>query len=277
MSHLGLSDCWGKTSAAVDKLFKRSSNGHMERVVGKFRAVRVTKANSALYKQTIDVIARGECGTAKTAPDPLLDWVYAKRTEGICKPLSEEPSAHRLSWFQFVAAFMVDFGVKRGGTYALVDPACRKVVAAAVTAPPKTVHNPVLTCHQTDLRRAGMDMAIQVLTHPRMKVLGGWQHHMQEQLGFGSKFLEVMIFATTPELQGRGYGSALLRFLCELADADGAPSLLETAGTRNTTFYAKKGGFKEYARMPVATFKHEGGGVGMLRPAQKNERLPPIC
>ena len=239
----------------------------MERSVGKFLVMRVTR-DSPLYKNTVDVIARGECGTTKTAPDPLLDWVYSKRTEGICKPLPDEPSEHRLKWFRFLAAFMVDFGVKRGGAYALVDPKSRQVVAGAVTAPPRSVHNIVLTCHQTDLRKAGMDMAIQVLTHPRMKALGGWQHHLQEQLGFGSKFLEVLIFATTPEFQGRGYGSALLRFIGELADADGVPCALETAGTRNITFYAKKGGYKEYARLPVASFKHEGGGVGMLRPAQ---------
>ena len=268
MSHLGLSDAWGSTSAAVNKLFTKSRSGYMERKVGKYRVYQVTR-DGPLYKQTVEVIARGECGTSKTAPDPLLDWVYTKRTDGICKPLPEDPSEHRLNWFRFLAAFMVDFGVKRRGSYALVDPESRRVVAAAVTAPPKTVHNPVLTCHQTDLRRAGMGMAVEVLTHPRMKGLGAWQHHVQEKLSFGNNFLEVMIFATAPELQGRGLGSALLGFLGEIADTDGVPCLLETAGKRNTTFYAKKGGYKEYARLPVGSFTHDGGGVGMVRPANK--------
>jgi len=268
---MGLSDCWGSTSAAVDRLFTKSSKtGFMERDLGGLRVLRVTEPDSPLYTKVVDVIARGEAGTAKTAPDPLLDWVYTERKEGICDPLPEEPSVHRLAWFRFLAAFMVDFGIKRGGTYALVDPESREVVAATVTAPPQTVHNLVYTCHQTDIRKIGMEMAAQVLTHPRMSVLGKWQHHVQEKLGLGSNFLEVMIFATAPEVQGRGYGSHLLRFLGDVADADAVPSLLETAGTRNTTFYAEKGGYEQYCHQAVATFTHEGGGVGMLRRAQQS-------
>lgn len=267
MSHLGLSDCFGTSSAAVQKLFTRSSQGFMERDMGRFIAVQVPM-ESSLYNKTIDMIARGECGTAKTAPDPLLDWVYADRKPEdtcICKPLPEDPDSHRLAWFRFLAQFMVDFGCKRRGTYALLDKKTKQVVAGAVTAPPFTVHNAVFTCHQADLRRAGMPMAVEVLTHPRMSVLGSWQHHTQEKLGLKNAFLEVMMFATAPEFQGQGCGSALLRLLGDIADADGATSLLETAGEKNTTFYSKKGGFEEYDRQTITTFKHNGGGVGMLR------------
>ena len=268
MSHLGLTDCWGTNSSAVDKLFTSQSNGTMERVEGKYRVVRVTE-HSAMRKDVVDVLARGECGTSSTAPDPLLDWVYGNRAEDVYKPLPAEPTAHRLGWFRFLADFMVQFGCLRGGTYALVDPETRKVVAATVTAPPYTVHSSVLTCHQKDLRKAGMGMAVEVLTHPRMKTLGIWQDNMQNKLGLGNKHLNVIMFATAPESQNRGCGSALLRFLGEVADADGVPSLLETAGTKNMSFYASKGGYEEYARQPVKSFTYEGGGVGMRRPARK--------
>lgn len=51
------------------------------------------------------------------------------------------------------------------------------------------------------------------------------------------------MFATSPEYQGRGCGSALLGFLGEVADADGVVGYLETAGVRNETFYEMKGGY----------------------------------
>ena len=114
-----------------------------------------------------------------------------------------------------------------------------------------------------------MGMAVEVLTHPRMKTLGHWQDNIQNKLGLGNKHLNVIMFATAPECQNRGCGSALLRFLGEVADADGVPSLLETAGTKNTKFYSSKGGYEEYARQPVKSFTYEGGGVGMRRPARK--------
>ena len=265
MSHLGLSDCWGKTSTAVDGLFTASGKGYMERDLGDgFSVMRVT-SGSKLYKKTVDCIASGECGSTTTAPDPLIDWVYTKRSEGICEPLVADSSSHRREWFQFFAAFLVDFGIKRGGTYALVNKASGDVVSATVTAPPRTVHNVTHTCYQGDLRKAGMKMAIEVLTNPSMTALGTWQHHTQGKLGLGNNFLEIVVFATAPEWQGRGCGSMLLRFLGLLADTDGVISLLETAGSRNTTFYSKKGNFEEYSRDSIKSFVHEGGGVAMLR------------
>ena len=71
MSHLGLADPWGKNSAKVDALFK----GGQRDLGGNFVVVRIFE-NSPILNTVIDVIARGECGTTKTAPDPLLDWVY---------------------------------------------------------------------------------------------------------------------------------------------------------------------------------------------------------
>ena len=74
------------------------------------------------------------------------------------------------------------------------------------------------------------------------------------------------MFATAPEYQGKGCGSALLQFLGLVADTDGVVSYLETAGVRNTTFYSKKGGFNLVGKSPVANFTSDGGGVAMLRP-----------
>ena len=80
------------------------------------------------------------------------------------------------------------------------------------------------------------------------------------------------MFATAPEYQGCGCGSALLQFLGEVADTDGVVGYLETAGNRNTSFYANKGGYQEIERSPVASFKNEGGGVAMIRPFPCNTK-----
>jgi len=114
-------------------------------------------------------------------------------------------------------------------------------------------------------QKAGMEMAIEVLANNmRNRVLGTWmgQAHGAE----AGQHLELVIIATTPGCQGRGAGTALLRFLGDVADADGVPTHLETAGARNAGFYAAKGGYHEVHRSAVATFDHEGGGVAMQRP-----------
>ena len=65
----------------------------MERDLGgNFIAVHVHETSS-LLPQVIDVIARGDCGTTMTAPDPLLDWVYhGVREQGTFDKLPEEPT-----------------------------------------------------------------------------------------------------------------------------------------------------------------------------------------
>jgi GNAT superfamily N-acetyltransferase len=47
--------------------------------------------------------------------------------------------------------------------------------------------------------------------------------------------------AVEPQAQGRGIGSAMLRFALERASADGLPLFLETGLARNVTYYARFG------------------------------------
>lgn len=272
MAHLGFSDCWGSTSSAVDALFTQQNNGSLERAVGDFRVVRVDEA-SPLLPEVIDVITRSECVTTTTAPDPLLDWVYSARTQGVCGPLPKSPSSERVAWFRWLSTYCVHFAISRGGLYALVDPDSGHVVAAAATGPPRTVSFCRMSGEEMgiNIRRAGMSLAPEILCHNlRMKSLGMWQYNSQEKFCPGGNYLYVVMFATRPEWQGRGCGSALLRFLGDVADADGVVSFLETAGCRNTSFYSKKGGYQEVERSPIATFEHEGGAVAMRRSPQQS-------
>ena len=118
-----------------------------------------------------------------------------------------------------------------------------------------------------NIREAGMSIGQDILANNmRMRALGQWQHGVQESQGLGgtTNYLYLVMFATAPEAQGKGYGKALLNFLCEVADADGVPAFLETAGARNIGFY-NTGGFEEVERSPCAGFTLDGGGSGMLR------------
>lgn len=238
--------------------------------------MRVDQEASPFLPEVIDVISRSECGTTSTAPDPLLDWVYDGPTEGACAPLSTEPSPHRQAWFRWLTTYLVYFGINRQSLYALVDKESRKVVAAAVVGPPRTVAFDRSGDEMgRNIHKAGVGMAIEVLVENlRMRSLGTWQHkHLPAS---GSNFLYISIFATAPEWQGRGCGSALLQFLGEVADADGVVSFLETAGVRNATFYAEKGGYEVVAREPLASFKHDGGAVSMRRlPGAVPQQRPP--
>lgn len=266
LNKLGFADPYGSTSAAVDALFIRGRRDLPDgRVV-----LRVSDDDEGLLEATIDCLARSECGTVSTAPDPLLDWVYAPRKASeVYQPLGAPPPPHRLRWFRWLVAYSAYFALARNGLYALVsadDP--RKVLAAAVTGPPGTIPYGRMSGGEMGdwCQQAGMEMAIEVLAHNmRNRVLGTWQG--QAHPDGDRPHLELVIFGTSPESQGGGLGSALLQFLGEVADADGVPTHLETAGSRNIGFYALKGGFTEVHRSPVASFEHEGGGVAM-------ERLP---
>ena len=269
MAHLGLSDPWGTASAKVTALIPRGERQLTDRV----KVVLVTEHHKSLLAQCIDILTQAECGSTKTAGDPLLHWAYCG-AEGVCDQLAHEdaPSQHRLAWFRWMAVYTVYFGVSRKGTYALVDIASNRAVSAAVTCPPRTVSfSKSYEEMGINIRRAGMQMGQEILCNNlRQKTLSQWMAEAEQQchplLNRGNYFY-VSMFATHPDYQNQGCGSCLLSFLGDVADADGVPSYLETAGLRNVTFYTKKGGYQEALRTPVASFKHEGGAVAMVRPA----------
>ena len=108
MSHLGFADPWGECSQKVFSLFKRGPLGLPEYDLGgNFTVVHISKRGGAqVLSQAVDVVARGECGSAQTAPDPLLDWVYeGLRDQGTFEKLPQEPSKDRQAFFWWLSDY----------------------------------------------------------------------------------------------------------------------------------------------------------------------------
>jgi GNAT superfamily N-acetyltransferase len=234
---------------------------------GNYLGVRIMHPSQA----AIDVVARGECGTKTTPGDPILDWVYngcREDQQDHFKPLAEEPGNARKYWFNWLVDYTIRFGTNRDGCFGIVDKKTGKLCAAAICCPPRCIgFNRSGDEMGMNLREAGMAMGPTILVENfRMKSLGVWMAN-NEPSNLGNNFWYINIFATAPEYQGKGCGSALLRLMGEVADADGVPSYLETAGIKNTTFYSKKGGYEITTKSHIASFKGDGGGCGMLRPA----------
>uniref|UniRef100_A0A0G4HTX4 N-acetyltransferase domain-containing protein n=1 Tax=Chromera velia CCMP2878 TaxID=1169474 RepID=A0A0G4HTX4_9ALVE len=255
------------TSEAVNALFDESGS----RVCGKFKALRIRDMNHPDIERIVDVIAQAFCGTEKTAPDPTMDWVYTGSTENAGVPLKSPPSQKRIAWFRWLARASLDWGVRRDGVYALRDNA-GDIVAVAVTAPP---NSPPAHSMWEEIRlifNVGLPPESDVTSGAtgRMMTLEGKLESAKKELtAGGNSYLHVGMLGCDPQKQGQGLGSALLKLLCELADADRVDTYLDTVGKRNKEFYDRKGNFKVMTHVAVeqkgCTLDAEGGVAIMKR------------
>ena len=69
-----------------------------------------------------------------------------------------------------------------------------------------------------------------------MKLLGAWKKHDPKEPHWHLEPLGV-----TPELQGKGIGSQMMKFYCQLIDSDGIAAYHETDRPENVPFYEKFG------------------------------------
>lgn len=271
---MGCGPSKGKTSAAVDALFDPASGEHD---AGDFRIVRVWSKDDPRFDACVDVMARSFCGTTTTAPEPTIDWAYCNRDAAAAyMPLPEAPSEARLAFYVWCSKFILMMTVSRGGTYALVDKASSAVVAATGTVPPGAPPIPNGTnCEVMSILSAVGEPPkddTDQKSQKRMEACDAWMARIHKQCMGKQKHLYVQTFFSDPTFQGKGCGKALLKLVEALADADGVPAYLETAGERNAGFYAAKGGFVTQATAPIdagklGTFDAAGGGVAMVRRA----------
>lgn len=259
-----------RTSAAVNALFldedgtRRSCDGLV--------AVRILSRQHPHYASAQDVLARAFCGTTLKNPDPSYGWVYSGSAKGIFAPLPETPSEPRLNWFRWLCGMVMGWGLNRGGIYAILDPADDALVAVAVTAPPGSPAA-LNVCEEVSLfaKHGGLPPRNDSDGSGVMRRADTLERELQrlhKRIVPSGNDLRVAMVACDPEKQSRGFGTALLRLIGKIADADGVATYLETSGARNEEFYARKGGFEVMARTTVTFGTSEIVEAGMLRRAR---------
>jgi len=257
-----------QTSAAVDALFDEDGL----RACGRFTAARVQSAQDPRFASAVSVLGRAFCGSDKTCPDPCYQWVYDGGPPPF-EPLPTPPSAQRERWFTWLSRISLQWGLNRGGVYLLLDG--HDVVAVSVATPPGARHAPGWWEMLGMMCSLGLPPSSDSSTggvSQRMAALESKLKEVFAEESQQSRPLHVAMVGCDPDRQGQGIGSAMLRFLSEVADADMASAYLETVGVRNETFYERKGGYKLARR---TTIKHGGdtldinGGMAiMIRPAK---------
>ena len=200
--------------------------------------------------QFVELISQSFCGTTKTAPEPLLSWTFEDpEILGIehTHPLAVDPSQERQEYFDWLMGFCTAAGERHGGCFALQDPTSKKLVAATVTFPPndRHLHNPGICVQWNAVKQTGgfMQMPWSTLNGPTGQKLDVAdvimkKAHTENAPG---RHLYVQVFATSPEHQGKGYGSKLMQFLVDSADHMKVDAYLETCGSKNETYYSKFG------------------------------------
>mmetsp|Transcript_6073 Transcript_6073/g.19068 ORF Transcript_6073/g.19068 Transcript_6073/m.19068 type:complete len:274 (-) Transcript_6073:205-1026(-) len=252
-----------------------------EDVVGAFKernltVRRVASKEDPLFARALDVAARSFCGSTTSAPEGMLDWAFAGASAGGV-PLKEAPTEARRKWFKWLLTWSLTKALSFGGAvYVLLEESERVVAATAV-------YPPTVPTYGTT-RWQFLSLALTVGAPPDADGKPGALDRLNAVEGVTSRLHEthaaephlfVYCFAVDPDVQGKGVGSVLLRFVCRLADKLQCPAYLETSGQRNQGFYSAKGGFslaeaatltsKDDAKNDVAPFVD--GCLGMLRPA----------
>jgi hypothetical protein len=205
-------------------------------------------------------------GTETTAPDGAINWCYDP-TIGP-GPLSMPPSEERLKYFDYLFTACLLLTLPCGGLYVLVDIESDKIVAVAATNPPSPTGIHEMGSYAT------FNLFRKLGSPPKPGLaritagLDGVAKKLHKKHASG-RHLYVMVFAADPEVQGRGFGTTLLKFLNTVADADGVDTYLEAAGERNLGFYGTKGSFQDKGALPLEhkgqRFDWHGGVHAMVR------------
>ena len=199
----------------------------------------------------IDVVARGLCGTTSTNPEPSLGYIVEdtvskeqvelNKTQHTC-PLKEPPSEERQAIFKFIASFGFYATARHGGCYAMVVDS--RIVCAAVTFTP----------NDDDLYKIGFPEMISIGMkaggQPPAPVTSGNTGkkferidevmHACHKIHASGRHIYLWMFSTEPTVQGKGYGSRMLKFLAGAADFQKVPIYLESSGKKNEAFYSNR-------------------------------------
>jgi ribosomal protein S18 acetylase RimI-like enzyme len=180
-------------------------------------AIQVHAASDREQQVVIDVM------TLAFSTDPMARWAYPN------------PQTYLAIWPEMIKAFGSD-GFAHG-TVHLVNGGGAAAMWLPPGVQPDSERLEALTGQHAPLERQA-DMA-----------------HVFEQMG---KFHPeepcwyLPLIGVDPTAQGRGYGSALLRYALEHVDRTGAPAYLESSNPRNVALYERHG-FKILGRVQAGS------------------------
>ena len=214
----------------------------------------VEESDPKRINEFADLVSESFCGTTTTPPEPIMAWTYdhgdgtfeldAGTASG--EILKKVPSLERTEYFRFIGHFITHQCLRHGGCYALED-TDGKLCAAAITIPPNAnaVWDIGLCEMMMIIEKMGGDSKI-----PERMNKGISKDKMDQvekimQIAHKnhapSKHLYLYVLATKPEVQGKGYGSKLLKFINNAATFQHVPAYLETSGKKNEEFYLSRG------------------------------------
>eukprot|EP00943_MAST-04B_sp_MAST-4B-sp1_P006467 g6467.t1 len=201
-----------------------------------------------LIKEFSDVIGNSFCGTKESRPEAVLSWVYDPNASGEnpASPLSDEPSAARTKFFQYLGAFTTRAALRHGGCFALRNSE-GKIVTATVTYPPnskKLYHTGLCEMLRIVKTLGGAKNVPPEMqsgdTKKKMEILDKIMKKSHKAHAIG-RHLYVNCFATAVGYQGQGNGKKLMTFLVESARRMEVPAYLECNGEKNERFYINNG------------------------------------
>ena len=238
-----MGQCCIAGSMAVTPEFYAGADGLPEGVI------QITETSPPqLIKEFSDVIGNSFCGTNESRPEAVLSWAYDPNASGEnpAIPLSDEPSAARKNYFQYLGAFITRSGLRHGGCFALRNSE-GKIVCATVTFPPnskKLYHIGLCeTMSIVDTLGGMKNMPPEMKSGDSEKRMGIVDKIMKKshKAHASGRHLYVNAFATAVGYQGQGNGKKLMTFLLESARRMEVPAYLECSGENNERFYTNNG------------------------------------
>jgi ribosomal protein S18 acetylase RimI-like enzyme len=167
----------------------------------------VRSARSESEQQTVVAVITLAFGT-----DPMARWTFP------------DPATYLTIWPQIVRAFG-ERGFAHGAAHLAAGG-----VAAAMWLPPG-VHpdmqrlTALIEQHASSEQQADLERLFAQME----------RHHPSEPCWY------LPLIGVDPSCQGRGHGSALLRYALERCDRDGVPAYLESSNPRNIPLYQRHG------------------------------------
>ena len=240
-------------------------------------AHRLLSDSSDDFEAVLNVLTRSFGGVAGNEPEPCYDWCYTAKEPTFTPLTNEQATLRRERFFRWFCKICLYWGLRREGIYyvTMADAGGAgkyEVVSVAVTAPPGSPPS-VNTFEQLSLMwqvglppwtdgPRGASARVDAMESILSKVHDSYYPEHEE--------LHLLLLGSEPSRQGQGIGSATLRLIADIADADNVDVYLETLGEHHEQFYEKRG----YTLQCRCTVGHNGnylescGGVAaMIRPA----------